>query len=147
VDGIEERWRMRFGGDVIDALHMALIGRMTPMPWSPPEVAPSDGFCTHIVAGGYGDDTELPLVALLGQALTSLTLEHEQNSEVSLPLGANFLRVIDSGVVRIRDLPAIAGVSKEGVAMGTSFLVRGGLAARESERAITLTPDGLDAFK
>lgn len=144
--GVEDRWRTRFGDDVIDALGELSHRVLTPFPWSPPEVNPSDGFRTHIVEGGYSEDTERPLVALLGQLLVALTLEHERQAEVSLPLGANLLRVIDSGVVRVRDLPALTGLSKEGVAMATGYLLRRNFATTEPERAIRLTPDGLDAL-
>lgn len=77
--------------------------------------------------------------------LTSLTIEHEQEAEVSLPYGANFLRVIDSDTVRIRELPVLTGISKEGAAMATGYLLRRGFAESEPERSIRLTPDGLDA--
>lgn len=146
VSGAEERWRTRFGGQVIDALGAALLGVVKPMPWSPPEVHPSDGFRTHIVDGGDAADGERPLVALLGQVLTAFTLQHEQEAAVSLALGANVVRVVDSGVVRIRDLPARTGLSKEGIAMAVSFLQRRGLASPGPERSISLTPEGLAAL-
>ena len=87
LDDVEDRWRTRFGGDVIDALRMTLLSVVAPMPWSPPEVHLSDGFRTHVTDGDYDEDSERPLVALLGQVLTSLTVEHERESEVPLPLG------------------------------------------------------------
>jgi hypothetical protein len=146
VSDVEARWRTRFGGQAIDALGAALVGVVKPMPWSPPEVHPSDGFRTHIVDGGDAADGERPLVALLGQVLTAFTLQHEQQAAVSLALGASVVRVVDSGVVRIRDLPARTGLSKEGIVMAVSFLQRRGLASPGPERSISLTPEGLDAL-
>ena len=137
---------MRFGADVVDALRTALLGLVTPMPWSPPEVHPSDGFRTHVVDGGESVDSERPLAALLGQVLTADTLDFEQEAAVSLPLGANLLRIIDSGVVRTRDLPPLTGISKEGIAMAVGHLHPRGLAVRASDHKIRLTPRGLDAL-
>jgi hypothetical protein len=145
VAGIEERWRTRFGTDVIDALRAALTEVVVSMPWSPPEVHPSNGFRTHVVEGDAAG-AEVPFVALLGQVLTAFTLEEERNAEVSLPLGANVLRVIDADVVRIRDLPALSGVSKEAIAMAMSYLQRRAFASAEPERRIRLTASGLDAL-
>jgi hypothetical protein len=143
---VEDRWRARFGADVLKALRGALLPLTTPMPWAPPETHPSDGFWTHIVDGGDIVDPERPLVALLGQALTAFTLAHEREAEVSLPLGANVLRVIASDVVRLRDLPALTGISKEGIAMATGYLRRKRLSAEGPERTVRLTPKGLDAL-
>jgi hypothetical protein len=146
LDNVEDRWRTRFGGEVVDMLRAALLAVVTPMPWAPPETHPSDGFHTQIVEGGDTVDAERPLVVLLGQVLTAYTRDYEQRVRISLPLGANFLRVIDSDVVRVRDLPALSGISKEGVAMATGYLRRHDLATAVAERAVGLTPAGLDAL-
>jgi hypothetical protein len=113
------------------------------MPWSPPEVHASDGFFTHVIDGPA--DQDVPLAGLLGQALTALTLEHEQDAEVSLPVAADILRVIDDEAVPIRDLPRLSGVSKEAVAMATGYLSRQELAELPG-RSITLTAAGRDAL-
>jgi len=68
------------------------------------------------------------------------------HSEVSLPLGANILRVVGADTVRIRDLPALTGLSKEGIAMAAGYLQRKGLAIAASARALSLTPRGLHAL-
>jgi hypothetical protein len=146
LSGVEERWRNRFGREVIDELREALVDVARPMPWSPPEVAPSNGFFTNVVHGDDVLDDDRPLIALAGQVLTGLTLDHEQEAEVSLPLGANVLRVIGSDLVHIRELPALCGVSKEAISMAVGYLQRGGFAVPRSERAIQLDPDGLDAL-
>jgi hypothetical protein len=147
VSGIEERWRKRFGPAAIDTLRDALLGVVTPMPWSPPEVAPPNGFFTHVIDGDGSDDSERPLVALLGQVLTAFTLEHEQGAEVAIPLGANVLRLIGSDGVRVRDLPALSGLSKQAITMAVGYLVRNRLATPGPGRCSGLTPDGLDALE
>jgi hypothetical protein len=149
LTGIEDRWRTRFGGDVIDALRNALLSLATPLAWSPPEVSPANGFHTRTVDGdgaAVDGDGDRPLAALLGQVLTALTLAHEQEAEISLPLGANVLRVIGPESVRLRDLPGMTGISKEGLAMATGYLERTGFAQTEPGRIIALTPEGLDAL-
>ncbi len=147
IEQVEARWRERFGDDVLDGLRRALPARADPMPWSPPELHPSDGFRCHVVAAGGTDvEGDRPLVALLGQALTAQSLELERGAHVALPIGANLLRVVGGDVVRVRDLPARSGVSKEAVAVALTFLTRRGLVSREPDRAVRLTPDGLGAL-
>jgi hypothetical protein len=152
VAGVEQRWEARFGANVIAALREALLPFTGSMPWSPPEVHPSDGFFTPVIEGPAetvppdGPPGEnVPFAGLLGQVLTALTFEHEQDAEVSLPLGANILRVIGDKTVPVRDLPRLSGVSKEAIAMGTGFLARHMLADLP-ERSVTLTAPGLDAL-
>jgi hypothetical protein len=146
VQAVEERWRTRFGAQVIDALRHALMAVVTPMPWSPPEVHPPDGFTTHIVVDAGAVDAERPLVVLLGQVLTAFTVDHELHSEASLPLGANILRVVGADTIRIRQLPVLTGLSKEGIAMAAGYLQRRGLALAGPERTLSLTPSGLYAL-
>ncbi len=148
--GIEQHWRTRFGTEAVrsllDALQPAALGAPSDrMPWSPSEVHPSDGFSTHVVDGPTDEATGV--CNRLGQALTALILEHEQGSEVSLPKGANVLRVIDAGSVKIRDLPRLAGISKESVAMATKYLERKGLGQIQPRRSITLTAAGQNAAR
>jgi hypothetical protein len=145
VAGVEQRWRDRFGGGVVDSLRDALRRYAGRMPSALPEVHASDGFRTHVVEGPASDDDGW-LAGLLGQALTSLTLDRERDSPVSLPVAANFLRVIGGEAVRIRDLPAWSGVSKEAVAMATGYLGRMGLAELGPQRSVTLTAAGRDAL-
>jgi hypothetical protein len=150
VRGVEQRWQARFGADQIDALRHALSTLAAPMPWSLPEVQPTDGFLTHVVAGSSDpsdrDGEEVPLVALLAQVLTSLTLEHEAAAKVSLPLGATVLRVIGADAVAVGDLPRLTGLSKEGIAMAAGYLQRRDLAAAGPGRHLHLTPKGVQAL-
>jgi hypothetical protein len=156
IEEVEGRWRERFGAARIEALRSVLRTAPNEMPWSPPEVAPSDGFYTAVIAGGHivaGGDVvasggiqsdERPLPALLGQALTARTLELERAPGIrsSLPLAANLLRVLSSGGARKRDLVALTGLSKEGVAMSVSYVLRAKLATETAEGVIRLTARG-----
>jgi hypothetical protein len=149
VQAVEARWQTRYGSEAIETLRQALSAQLAPagaLPWSPPEVNPSDGFRTHVVDVAAPIDPERPLVALLGAALTKLTIEQERDAEVSLPLGANLLRVIGSDAVRLKDLPRLGGISKEAVAMAVSYLQRRGFATTAPQRTLSLTADGLDAL-
>jgi hypothetical protein len=155
VAEVEQRWLARFGdaavGSLRDALLLALAPAAGQLPWAPPEVHPSDGLRSHVidvpVAGSTGANAGVPLGAMMGQALTALTLDHEQGSMASLPLAADVLRVIGDGVVALRDLPRLSGVSKEAIAMGTGFLARRKLAEIRPGRLITLTARGHAALE
>jgi hypothetical protein len=150
VTDVEQRWRDRCGdgavGSLQDALRASALPSAGQMPWSPPEVHASDGFRTHVVSGP-GTDDDVSLSGLMGQALTALTLEHEQDSAVSLPLAADVLRVIADEVVPMCDLPRLSGVSKEVIAMATGFLGRRKLAELRPGRLITLTARGHAALE
>jgi hypothetical protein len=148
VADVEQRWQARFGTGVVGRMRAALpfAGQM---PWSPPEVHPPDGFRTHVV-DGPADDGDVPLPGLLGRALTALTLELERDAAVSMPVAADVLRVIGGDVIRLRDLPALSGLSKEAIAMVTGYLGRAKLAELRAPRSIMLTASGrgaLDAYR
>jgi methyltransferase (TIGR00027 family) len=72
--------------------------------------------------------TALPLWALLSRPLLAFALEYERAPGPSLAVSANVLRVLTEGGVRTRDIPALAGISKEAVAMAAGLLAEGGLA-------------------
>jgi len=145
VAGTEQRWRDRFGDQAVGVLRDALRPYPGQMPSALPEVHASDGFRTHVVESPAPVEDGW-LGGLLAQALTSLTLDHEQGAPVSLPLAANFLRVIGVEQARLRDLPALAGVSKEAVAMAAGYLERAGLAESGPQRSVTLTAAGRSAL-
>jgi hypothetical protein len=147
LEAVERGWRGRFGDDTVETLRRSLAGTGGEMPWSPPEVHPSDGFWTHVTSGATADPdgSAPPLAAALGQALTRLTLDHENGGRASLPLAANAIRLLGDGPVPMRDLPERGGVSKEAIAMATGYLQRRGLAAA-SDRTISLTAEGRAAL-
>ena len=63
---------------------------------------------------------ELP--ALLSKVLVALALDFERESEVSLAIQADLLRLLGERPARLRDLPRLSGVSKEAVSMAIGFL-------------------------
>ena len=88
------------------------------------------------------------LPVLVSRVLLAFAVEFEYESPVSLAIGANVLRVLDEHGVRVRDLPGLSGVSKEGISMAMGILAKRGLAfcgpAPDGGRwqVATLTPRG-----
>jgi hypothetical protein len=133
---IERRWRDRFGAGTVDGLRSSLevvLGRVgVDLPRYLPVVDPTNNEKTGSLVSpapsmpddwdGDGDGDGLPV--LLARPLIAFTLESESESRLSLPIGANVLRVLDRTGVRMRDLPTLTGVSREAVAMAVGFLER-----------------------
>ena len=97
-------------------------------------------------ANGRGHDN-LSVGELLAQVLLAFTVEYEAESEVSLAVAANYLRVLTSEPVPVRALPEATGTSKEAVSFATTFLARNGLAETGTGGAaqVRLTAAGLKA--
>jgi DNA-binding MarR family transcriptional regulator len=118
-------------------------------------LAPADpALPEYLPVLGYGLKASVPVVpasdaavhlpALLSRALLAFTFEFERESELSLAICANVLRVLDG--TRVRDLPRLAGVSKEAVSVSVGFLRRGGYAVVEPDsKRLRLTPKGRTA--
>ena len=140
---IEKRWEERFGQDEIDKLRGSLSALVSRLDVELPEYLP---------VLGYGLSTEVlkdacpprPVVetlpALLSKVLLAFTLDFEQESDLSLPMCANVLRVLDEAGVRPRDLPRLAGVSKEAIKTALGFLAKRRLV--ELTQLVKLTPKG-----
>lgn len=141
---IERRWQERFGGDRIEQLRESLrtvAGRLDP---SLPDSLPILGyglFSRPQPQGIIPASDSLP--ALLSKLLLAFAVEFEGESEVSLAICANALRLMDAGV-RARDLPRLAGVSKEAIATAVSFLKKREYAATAGP-GLTLTAKGRHA--
>jgi DNA-binding MarR family transcriptional regulator len=148
---IDERWRERFGADAFGSLRdclRAVVGRLDP---GLPDCLPILGYglwsndgesvtgeaastaSADIAAGAETDG--LPLWALLSRTLLAFATEFERDSDLSLAISANVLRVLTRHGVRSRDVPALAGVSKESVAMAMGVLRKKGLAVEEPDPA------------
>jgi hypothetical protein len=140
VADVEARWERRFGRQVVAALRTALAPFDGALPWAPPEVRSPDGFRTR--ATSTVADRDGSLVVILGRTLTRLTLEHERDATVAVPIAANVLRVAGP----LAGVPRRAGISKEAVAMSASYLVRHGFAARGPDRTLALTAAGRAAL-
>jgi hypothetical protein len=88
--------------------------------------------CRYSVAAPVPERT---LPELLAKVLLAFALDFERRSEVSLAIAANLLRVLDEAGVRVRDLPARSGVSKEGLQMAMGIAGKRKLAVVEPDPA------------
>jgi hypothetical protein len=144
---MEQRWEKRFGADKIGELRESLgevIERLdVELPEYLPIVGSANGMRAEVEHRERGT-TPTHVLALLSQVLLSYTLDFERRSELSLPLTANFVRVLDEDGTDIRDIPAIAGVSKEATSMAVKFLTKTGYVTADG-KLVRLTPKGLEA--
>jgi methyltransferase (TIGR00027 family) len=140
---IEQRWQERYGAEPVARLrhHLEdLAGHLDP---GLPDTLP----VLHQALFSPGPDpalpprpgepgvTALPLSALLSRVLLAFALDYERESEQSLAIGANLLRVLSPGPTRLRDLPPLTGLSKEAVAWAMGALLRARLAVEEPDPA------------
>lgn len=90
---------------------------------------------------------DLSVGELLAQLVLAFTIEYESESELSLALSANYVRVLTSEPVPVRALPQATGTSNEAVSYATKFLARNGLAETGAGRdaQVRLTAAGLEA--
>jgi methyltransferase (TIGR00027 family) len=156
---IEQRWRERFGAAEIGLLRdrlQAVAGRLDP---GLPDCLPildqglfSRGPGSELPPRpGRAEDRELSLPALLSRVLLAFAVEYESESGMSLAAAANLLRVLGAQGTRLRDLPPLAGISKEAVRWALGTLERAGLAVAEPDPAASrgkiarLTPAGVQA--
>lgn len=157
--GIEERWRKRFGVDATGRLRESLRVLAAQFEMELPDCLPILGYGLWSRGTEYEprvmlseDETtaRLNLPALLSQVLLAFALDFEAESDLSLAIGANVIRVLDEKGVRVRDLPLLTGVSKEAIATALSFLAKRGYAAVETDtssrtKTVRLTAKGRKA--
>jgi DNA-binding MarR family transcriptional regulator len=145
---IEERWQKRFGKREIDELRKSLLALVSQIDLDLPDCLPILGYglfskiWDRARRAPLGPD--LALSALLSRALLAFAVEFEGESELSLAICANVLRVLDERGVRVRDIPLLSGVSKESIAMAMGILRKQGIAVVEKNIA-GLTPKGREA--
>lgn len=88
---------------------------------------------------------------LLARVLFGYAIRFERRSPLSLAICANVLRILDDQGVRVRDLPARSGVSKESIAMAMGILTKQDLVTAGTDPAggrwkiARLTPRGQEA--
>ncbi|MGO9340489.1 MAG: hypothetical protein ACLPY1_23700 [Terracidiphilus sp.] len=137
---IEERWRARFGQDKIGALKQSLSSLAAQLDPGLPDSLPILGY--GLFSSGPDDLKGAPvrgalaepsLAGLLSKVLLAFAIEFEGESEVSLAIAANVLRLACNKGVRIKDLPRMAGVSKEAIAIAVSYLEKRGYAVLAPE--------------
>ena len=147
---IEERWCTRFGADQINELRAALLDVIKQFTIGLPAYLPILGYgmFEEILPAPAGEVSDTwPLPVLLAKVLLAFALRFEKNSPVSLAVAANVLRLLTEEGVRVRDLPRLSGVSKEGIQMAIGLLERRGYAVADSEnrtKMVGLTPKGIE---
>jgi len=168
IADVELRWHGRFGPADVAGLRTSLCALAARLPAGLPDALPILGHGLYTRGRGPGDDQfpglvtaetagadgagsavdDLPLPALLSRVLVTFAVEFERESATSLAISADVLRVLGDGWTRVRDLPALGGVSKEAVSMASGFLVRndraetGPVPAPDRGQRIRLTPSG-----
>jgi len=139
---IEKRWQARFGEDEIGRLREALWVVARQVEFELPDCLPILGyglFSDKIqrtegrAGGGRETASSLSLAALLSKVLLAFAIKFERESAVSLAICANVLRIAGEEGVRVRDIPRLAALSKEAIAMAIGFLGKRGYAAVELE--------------
>lgn len=150
---IEQRWRERFGKDIIDDLRGSLSAIVSQIDVELPDSLPILGYGLFShgpeqAAGSVAASTRPSLASLLSRVLLWFAIEFERASEVSLAISANVLRLLNEEGVPVRDLQRMAAVSKEAIAMSLSFLAKRGYAVVASKpggsrgKLVLLTPKG-----
>jgi DNA-binding MarR family transcriptional regulator len=133
---IEKRWSDRFGRAAVEELRGSLRVAVDHLAANAPQWMPilgyglftkdADNAESMASCSETGFDNSLP--ALLSKLLRTLAATFEQDSPVSLAIHANVMRLAADSDMRVSELPARAGVSKEAVAVAISFLQKRGLA-------------------
>ncbi|HEX4229438.1 MAG TPA: MarR family winged helix-turn-helix transcriptional regulator [Bryobacteraceae bacterium] len=155
---MEKRWEERFGKDKIDYLRESLRALVNQCPVELPDYLPILGYGLfseilrpreeHPAVQNNQAAQDLNLPALLAKVLLAFALTFERKSDVSLAICANVVRLVDEKGVRIRDLPRLAGVSKEAIQMAIGLLEKRGYAIVEPDpvaartKSIRLTEKG-----
>jgi hypothetical protein len=151
---IEKRWRKRFGKEAIDRLRECLKALVDKLDTDLRDNdLPNDDLPDCLPILGYellseiGDPKrnaaesgaaqpssyESTLPALLSKALLAFAIEFERDSNVSLAISANVLRLIGPKGVPVRNLPRLSSVSKEAIAVSVARLEERGFAVVQPE--------------
>ena len=142
-DTIEKRWQARFGKNAIARLQELLRAIVSQIDPNLPDCLPILGYGLfnkdpvlqrRVSKSKVGTCSDLALSALLARVLLAFAIEFERESDLSLAISSNVLRVLDEDGVRIRDLPLLTGVSKESIRMAMGILKKKHLAVVEPEK-------------
>jgi hypothetical protein len=152
-DLIEGRWRERHGEALLqeiqgrlDVVTDQLGGGRAPL-YLPDVTSRNEMFTEAPAPPGPTPDSQLPLYARLSRVLLEFTLDFENDSNLALPIAANALRILGTDPTPMRDVPGLAGVSKEGTFQALTVLQRHDLAIaeplpRDRGKQVRLTADG-----
>lgn len=156
VDEIDASWRARFGQRRFNALTSALErieqGLDLDLPDAMPVLNYADGYRTPQPEGGPrspADHRPIGTGALLARVLLALTLEVEAKTRLSLPIAACALRLISSEPHLVKELPVLAGITKEAMKPALNYLAKHGYVQTESSGAkmtARLSPTGHEAL-
>jgi hypothetical protein len=128
---MEKRWEERFGIEAIARLRETLASVVRQVDRGLPDCLPILGYglrnddrLTKLPPADstLGHDGTIPL--LLAKVLLAFALDFERESDISLAIYANLLRILNESGVRVRDLPTISGVSKESLNMAMGILLK-----------------------
>ena len=153
---IEARWEERFAAGSIRELRRSLAAVLAQLDVELPEYLPIVGSANGMAADiehrerhgttSEDDASRLHLPTLLAQVLLAYTLDFERESDLSLPLSANVVRVLDETGMDVRELPLVAGVSKEATSMALTFLTKTGYVVVEAPtKVVRLASKGREA--
>ena len=71
--------------------------------------------------------------ALLSKVLLTFAIDFEKESDLSLAISANVMRVLNQEGVRLKDLPIMTGVSKEAISVALGILRKKQIVVVETE--------------
>ncbi len=143
LGAIEKRWQERFGKDEIAQLRDSLLALINKMNLELPDCLPILGYGLFsrgpedkrrpLTTSEEGELTNLPLPAYLSKVLLAFAIEFEEESQLSLAICANLLRVLSEKGEKVRELPLLTGVSKEALSMAMGILQKRGLAETKAD--------------
>jgi hypothetical protein len=119
----EERWRAETGVNRTDRLRTSLEQLVAALPLEHPHYPASYGAADASITGGKGQDwrpvlrgngdtvSELPLSALVSQALVAFAMNYEEESPIALSLSGTVIRLIPPEGRTLRGLGHSAGIS------------------------------------
>lgn len=149
-DEIEKRWEKRFGEEETGRLRQSLRALDAQFDVDLPDCLPILGYGLYSKGPNRAEKAcalppDLFLPSLLSRALLAFAMEFESESEVSLAISADVLRVLDEQGVTMRDIPVRSGVSKESISMAMGILRKKRFVELAKDRVVRLTPAGLAA--
>jgi DNA-binding MarR family transcriptional regulator len=155
---IEERWRQRYGSRELDSLRGELTAIARQLNAELPDCMPilkyglvGEGPRSQKSAANFDNLSDLSLPVLLARVLLAFALEFEHQSDLSLAICANVLRIVEELGTDVREIPARSGVSKEAIAMALGLLTKRGYASIANDprtiraKKVLLTPRGVQA--